>query len=526
MRTYSRTTAVAVAALLALTGCNRGDRKAAPSPSAPVTTSTGGTTTTASPATSESPAAGLDAVVRRFGKKLDWDGCGGGFDCAKLTVPLDYAKPDGDTIQLAVIRLKAARKDRRIGSVVLNPGGPGGSGIEFARQAQVLLPQEVRDRFDTVSFDPRGVGESAPVDCIGDRQLDALLAVDPDPDNATERDALFRANRDFANACKNGPSAKLLPHISTVDTARDLDVLRAALGDEKLTYVGFSYGTLLGARYAEQFPTHIRALVLDGALDPSLSTTQITLAQAEGFERALKVFLADCAREGCAFASHGGADAAYDELMRRIERAPLSASGYPGRKLGPGEALFGVAAALYSREYGWPLLRTALEDAYTKGDATGLFQLFDNLVERNAAGHYSNSVEAQAAINCVDGDYSSNQESYERDATFFAKKAPRFGRALAFGPVVCASWPVKPVSHAGPIHVTGAPPIVVVGTTRDPATPYAWSVALAKQLPGVLLTHEGDGHTAYGYGRSSCVDEAVDAYLIDLTVPKPGTRCD
>ncbi len=512
-----RPVAAALAATLLLTACHDPKPKpgASPSPSTSATTPT---------ATASASTAGLDAVIQRFAKPLAWAGCGDGFECAKLTVPLDYARPASDTIEVGVIRLKASKQSKRIGSLLLNPGGPGGSGVEFARQARSLLPQEIRDRFDVVSFDPRGVGETAPVDCLNDAELDRLLAVDPSPDSPAEEKALFDARGDEAAACQR-KSGRLLPHVGTVDTAKDMDVLRAALGDDKLTYVGFSYGTMLGARYAEQFPTHIRALVLDGALDPRLTSSQVSGAQAVGFDNALTAFLADCTRIGCAFSKHGrSAGEAFDQLMASIDRAPLNATG-DTRKVGPSEALFGVAAALYSREYGWPVLRTALENAYTRRDGATLLALFDNLVERDDQGHYSNSVESQAAISCVDGVYARDQASYDRDAAEFAKKAPRFGRAIAYGPTACAFWPVPPVTREGPVSAPGAPPILVVGTTRDPATPYAWAQGLASQLPGRLLTYEGDGHTAYGFGRSKCVDGVVDAYLLTLTLPKAGTTC-
>ncbi|MDQ1710653.1 MAG: hypothetical protein QOE45_103 [Frankiaceae bacterium] len=511
-----RTAAVAAAALL-LSGCHVGRvRRAVP---------TGTATAATVPSATTSPAPALAATIARYGAAtLSWKGCGDGFECARLTVPRDYAAPAGGDVTISVIRLKARQQSRRIGSLVLNPGGPGGSGIEFARGARQLLPNEILDRFDTVSFDPRGVGESTPVDCLDDAQLDRLVAADPTPDTPAERAALFDLSREEALACgrKSGP---LLPFVATVDTAKDLDVLRAALRDQKLTYVGFSYGTLLGARYAEQFPGHIRALVLDGAVDPMLTPRQTTLAQALGFERALAAFLADCEQQRCAFASHGPIGDTFDTLMARVERDPIPASQYPGRLLGPSEALFGVAAALYSREGGWPLLRDALESAYSAKDASGLFALFDNLVERDRDGHYSNSLEAQAAISCVDSAYPRDPAAYDADAVAFKKQAPRFGEALAYGPVACAYWPVPPVSKPGPVKAPGAPKVLVVGTTRDPATPYAWSVSLAKQLAAELLTHVGDGHTAYGYSRSSCVDREVDAYLLALALPKPGTRC-
>jgi pimeloyl-ACP methyl ester carboxylesterase len=513
---------VALAAVLLLTGCHGAVRRVTPTPSGSGATPGGPAATTPGGPASATP--DIAATIARYGAaKLGWKGCGDGFECARLAVPLDYAAPAAGDASVSVIRLKARKKAQRIGSLVLNPGGPGGSGVEFARGARQLLPGVILDRFDTVSFDPRGVGESTPVDCLGDEELDQLVAADPTPDSVAERRALFDLSRDEALACQR-KSGRVLPYVATVDAAKDMDVLRAVLGDDKLTYVGFSYGTLLGARYAEQFPGHIRALVLDGAVDPTLTPSQTGLAQALGFETALKAFLNDCAAQSCAFASHGPVGETFDNLMLRVEKAPIPSSQDP-RLLGPSEFLFGVAAALYSREGGWPLLRDALESAWTRKDSTQLLALFDNIVERDGNGHYSNSLEAQAAISCVDSAYPRDEASYDADAAAFKKKAPRFGEALAYGPLACAYWPAPAVSRPGPVHAPGAPAVLVVGTTRDPATPYAWSVSLAKQLAAGLLTHEGDGHTAYGYGRSACVDREVDAYLVTLALPRAGTRC-
>lgn len=521
--------AVAVAAALTLTACNGGgdDPEPTAAPSATSTTGTPTATSTGTPSAIPSPpgvaSPAVVAAVARYGaKKLDWNGCGGGFECADMTVPLDYDDADGETITIAVIRLKTTGK--KIGSLVLNPGGPGGSGVEFARQARQLLPREVLNRFDVVSFDPRGVGESTPVDCLNDTEMDELLAADPSPEDAAERKEIVELSKKQAASCQ-AKAGKLLPHLGTVDAAKDIDVLRTAIGDAELTYLGFSYGTLLGARYAQQFPSKIRALVLDGALDPVLTSREIAIAQAVGFERALDAFFDDCKRQGCAFSKHGDIGKTYDALMAAIDRQPLRAANYPGRTLGPSEALFGVAAGLYSREYGWPVLRQALESAQSQRDGSMLLALFDNLVERDETGNYSNSVEAQMAVTCVDNLFSKKPADYDRDAELFAKQAPRFGAALAYGALVCAYWPVPAVTRPGIVRVEDAPPILVVGTTRDPATPYDWAQSLADQMPGVLLTYDGDGHTAYGYGRSSCVDGVVNAYLISLTVPKAGTRC-
>ncbi len=516
----------AALALLLATACTD-DPTTRAEPSGSPSASTSASASASPSPTRSSPTPAADPATRYPVQRLSWGGCGSGFECATLKVPLDYDKLTGRRIDVSVIRLRASGvRARRIGSILLNPGGPGGSGIDFARQANQLLPSEIRARFDVVSFDPRGVGRSTPVDCVGHADLDRILAADPTPDSPAEKQRLVAVSREEAEGCTRR-SGDLLPHIGTIDAARDMEVLRAALGDPKLTYVGFSYGTVLGANYAELFPTRIRALVLDGAVDPKLDPLETALAQAKGFEVALDAFLSHCAASsGCEFRRFGSdLDAEFRALIARIDRQPLSASAYPGRKLGPSEALFGAAAGLYSRNSGWPALEQGLAQA-ENGDGSTLLALFDSLVDRHRDGSYTNAAEALVAISCVDGVYPRQVSAYDEAARRFATEAPRFGEAIAYGSLPCAFWSTPAVSKAGPVRAPGSPTILVVGTTRDPATPYAWAQSLARQLPrGVLLTYDGDGHTAYGYSRSNCIDRIVDAYLLRLEAPRPGTRC-
>jgi pimeloyl-ACP methyl ester carboxylesterase len=456
---------------------------------------------------------------------LKWSSCHGSFQCSSLVVPVDYANPAKSTLNIAVVRLKASGK--RIGSVVINPGGPGGSGIDYALAADRVITGSVRERFDVVGFDPRGVGQSSPIRCLTPSALDHYVAVDPSPDNSAELNDLVNSSKNFANGCKQR-SGRLLPFVGTVNAARDMDILRAALGDAKFTYIGKSYGTFLGATYAQLFPTHIRALVLDGALDPALPAREIDRTQAGGFEVALTAFLKDCVTHNCPLGStYSSAQKKLEQLITSVDAHPLPASNAPGddgRKVNEAYAVIGVATALYARSW-WPTLRAGL-GAALQGDGSILLQLADSLTDRHADGTFGNLSEANMAVNCLDRPLPKTLSTYQRDAKAWAADAPHFGPLIAFGDLACAYWPVPPTGRPAPLTAKGAPPILVIGTTRDPATPYAWAVALARQLTsGVLLSYNGDGHTVYGDGSSSCVDRIGNAYLISLKVPTDGSRC-
>lgn len=453
--------------------------------------------------------------------KLDWFGCVDGFECATLQVPLDHDDPGGARIRLSVIRLPATRD--RIGSLLINPGGPGGSGISYARAAPVMLSAEVRERFDIIGFDPRGVGESTPVKCLSDERLDAFLAIDTTPDSADEQRAYDQVSREFAEGCR-ARSAALLPHVSTTDAARDMDLLRQALGDPQLTYLGKSYGTLLGARYAELFPGKVRAMVLDGALDPAISRVQLNEDQAKGFETAFRTYAAACVKKSsCPFHSKTpeGAQQELSDLLRRTDTKPLTSES--GRQVTEALATLGAVTPLYDQA-SWPTLTEAFREAQN-GDGTLLLSNADHLIGRQPDGTYTNQTEASMAVNCTDSPYPTELPQFADAATKAAKLAPRFGPYIMWSSLPCAYWPARPTQPAAPLHAKGAAPILVLGTTRDPATPYPWAESLAAQLEsGILLTYDGDGHTAYTSG-STCVDDHVDRYLISLTAPREGIRC-
>ncbi|MGC5010154.1 alpha/beta hydrolase [Streptosporangium sp. DT93] len=466
-------------------------------------------------------AGGGDRGTAGPGATLDWDGCGDDFECARLAVPLDHARPDGERIELSVVRLPAS--GRRIGSLLINPGGPGGSGVQYARAARTVVSEALRERFDIVGFDPRGVGESVPVRCLPSSELDAYVGLDGSPDSPQEVTALVEGSRRFAAGCRSR-SARLLPHVGTADVARDMDMLRAAVGDSRLTYLGKSYGTQLGAFYADLFPDRVRALVLDGAVDVSLGPLEVGASQAHGFEVALDSFLSDCLRvTDCPFTgSVASARAEVAGLLRRADAAPLANSTGDGRTVTQAWTVLGMIAPLYDRQ-AWPTLRQALDRAL-RGDGTPLLRLADWLMDRREDGEYANQTEANLAVNCVDAPYPGDPAAYAAAARESVKRSPLFGAYVVWSALPCAYWPAKG-EERGRIDAPGAPPIMVVGTERDPATPYEWAEALASQLSsGVLVGFDGDGHTAYLSG-SACVDRLVDDYLIDLAVPRDGIRC-
>ena len=481
-----------------------------------------GCTTAAAPA----PAASQEptTLAAYYAQRLDWQPCDGGFQCAELVVPFDYAQPDGRRFTLPVIKLPAADPAHRIGALVVNPGGPGGSGAAYALGAAQEFPAAVLARFDIVGFDPRGAGASQPaLNCENGPQLDTFFGTDDEPADPAQLARVVAASKQFAARCERN-SAALLPYVGTPNAARDLDVLRAALGESGLTYLGKSYGTYLGAWYAQLFPHRVRALVLDGAVDPAASSLAATVAQAQGFQVAFGSFAAWClGAAGCPLAgSVTGAEAKVEALITRANSAPLASRLGDGQVADGAMLLYGVADALYSRS-SWPTLEVALASAFA-GDGTGLLELANQLYGRNPNGTYSTLASAVTAIDCLDRPWPRSLGPWQAAASAAAKAAPLFGAALVWGSLTCAYWPVP--SYPQPqIRAAGAPPILVVGTLRDPATPYRWAQALAADLAsGVLLGWNGDGHTAYGEG-SACVDTIVNDYLIDLAVPRSGTVC-
>ena len=468
------------------------------------------------------------ALERYYGQEITWQTCDESRDdlqCATVEAPLDYADPAGEAIKIR-LAVHRATGDERLGSLLLNPGGPGGSGVDFLPSALDVVTEDVQERYDLVGFDPRGVQSSDPrVTCYSAPEMDALLAADADtssPQGVQEAIDRFAA---FGQACleNTGP---VLGHVDTVSAARDMDILRAVLGDTALHYLGFSYGTQLGATYASLFPQRVGRLVLDGAVDPTLSSDEATFQQAVGFENALRAYVEDC-QAGRTCPLRGDVDEGLAQIRRLLDRAKASPlpTGDDERPLTQSLAFTGIAVTLYSQKY-WNYLTSALTAAIRDNDGSILLTLSDAYYDRKSNGTYgNNSTEAFWSIGCVDSRSSSDLDHMAAQAERIQAAAPTVAAAFSYGGVLCAQWPVPVVGGLDDYSAAGAAPILVVGTTNDPATPYAQAEALAELLDsGVLLTYEGEGHTAYGQSNE-CVARNVDAYLLEGTVPAEGTRC-
>lgn len=464
----------------------------------------------------------LDAF---YEQEITWEACDS-YECATVQVPLDWDAPEAGAIGLALKRsLATGASEDRLGSLLINPGGPGASGTEFVDYAvSGVMGDPVLDAYDVVGFDPRGVGGSTAVDCGTDAVLDEFFTADVPMASQADVDAARERTRVFGESCLEA-TGPLLGEVDTVSAARDLDVLRAVLGDEKLSYAGFSYGTFLGATYAGLYPENVGRLLLDGALDPSMSNDDLVIGQAIGFEEALSAYVEDC-QAGASCPLRGSVEEGKQQildLVTRVEAKPIDAGG--GEALNGALAFYGIVVTLYD-DASWPSLTMALDEAIRDNTGAILLELAGYYLDRTGDGAYlSNSMEAFTAINCLD--YPVVERSYDEMLAFadeVAVSAPTFGREFVMA-VGCEAWPFQSQVERAPITAEGAAPILVVGTTGDPATPYEWSVALADQLEsGHLLTFEGEGHTAYGRG-GPCIGDAVDAYLVEGTLPEEGLVC-
>ena len=501
----SRGAAILTVALFVLAACGAETPSARPSASgAPSTASPAPATASSAPPATPAPSVGATAPTGA----ITWEACGTGAECATLDVPLDHDVPEGPTIGIALLRLPATDAANRIGSVLYNPGGPGASGVDTIRDVgRFIFSNRLRARFDIVGFDPRGVGASEPVRCLATRpELPGAY-----PDEPAELGVWLEAAEEVADACETN-SGQLLAHVGTRDVARDLDLVRAALGDEKLTYLGMSYGTLIGALYAEEFPENVRALVLDGPMDPAVDGATLIRDQAVAMEAALERVLDACATDRtCPFGEGADRRPAFDALMEQFE------DGSVGDVSGQA-AWNGIAIGLLSGD--WRSLAGALSAAEA-GDLTQLGAI-GSIAEDEAA------LDAYDAVACLDMLFDRSPEAYEEIAKDVEQQAPRTGRFFTYAPgwgsIVCAFWPVAPQREPGPVDAPDAPSLLVVGSTGDAATPYAWAEAVTSQLEGsVLLTRDGEGHTSYG--RNQCIGRAVDAYLIELVLPPAGTVC-
>jgi pimeloyl-ACP methyl ester carboxylesterase len=487
----------------------------APATTAPATTAPA----TTEPATTEPATTAIPEDFDPYAQTLDWTECDSG-ECAEAIVPIDYADPSAGTTTIALARQQATGE--KIGTLFINPGGPGGSGVDFLGAFALLVSPEVSDAYDIVGFDPRGVGASDPLGCLDTEDLDTLLATDVDPDDPTSVEAYAALVEGQAEACL-ATNPQLAQHVTTVETAMDLDVLRALVGDDQLHYYGASYGTFLGATYAALFPEHAGRLVLDGAMDPSLSAAQTALRQAGGFQLAFDDYAADCVANECEVG--GSVDKIEQQvidLFATTQDSPLPTDD-PDRPLTQALAFYGIAEPLYSQEL-WPVLTDALVAA-SDGDGTTLLALADEYNQRTPDGYATNLQQANSAINGLDCKIAPEPESTPTEDDFLAA-SPLFG-AIVFGyvEVGCDAWPIVPTVDAPDYTAEGAAPILVVGTTGDPATPIQSAEKLADQLDsGVLLIRDGEGHTAY-FSGDTCISDIIDAFLVDGTVPEDGTEC-
>ncbi|QCB95517.1 alpha/beta hydrolase [Arthrobacter sp. PAMC25564] len=483
----------------------------------------GGGSTSAGPVQSGAAIAAAPAELRSFySQQVTWVPCESSFTCAKIKVPLDYSKPDGASIEIAAIKLST--KGSKKGSLLVNPGGPGGSGYDFVRDAGTTnISEKVRSNYDVVGFDPRGVKRSAPVTCLTDQERDESRAKTYALDTDAGLEAALADNKVIAAKCveKTGP---VLGHIDTGSAAKDLDILRGVLNDTKLNYLGYSYGTLLGSTYASLFPDNVGRMVLDGAIDPSLSYEDLTSGQAKAFEKAVSAYAAHCLQEsGCPLS--GSTEDAVQQirnLIKAVEANPLPAKG--GRQVSASTFVSGFILPLYNND-NWPLLTRALAQAKA-GDGSGMMTLADFGADRDPNGSYtSNSTFAFNAINCLDYPMVSDTASMRAEDLKLRQESPTLGYYFAYGGSNCKDWPYKNVRTPAPVEYKGSAQILVVGTTGDPATPYEWAGELRKQLGNAsLLTWKGEGHTAYGRSNS-CIGNGVDSYLIDGKAPADNTVC-
>lgn len=495
-------------AVILVAGCTATvPRRNSATPQHDVTTRSPTTSTAGRPA----PSTGATAT-----ESIEWHECDDApapFRCATLPVPLDHANPDGPTIDLALVELPATDRSKVIGPLLVNPGGPGGSGIGFVEGN--LWPRALTDRFDLIGFDPRGVGASSPVDCAFD--ISKLYAPDPAPTTPQAVTELEEVSKAYVDSCTQH-NAELLEHMGTRDVAADMDEIRRGLGVDKISYLGYSYGTSIGQVYADRYPTRIRAMVLDGVVRLGQSGLDASRDQGIAFDRVLGQFFAQCPT---LTTCPNDPATTFRQVRTQLRRAPMPTDD-PARDLTSGSFQLGVGQALYVRSF-WPDLAGALADA-ARGDGTAMLRLADQYLGREPDGTYPNQTDAYFAVSCLDWEWPSDPAAFIDAGRTVARTSPYLAEGIVTDYIRCAYWPTRPQPLTPP-KAKGSPLIVVVSTTDDPATPYANGVDLATALPdAALITKVGADHTAYGRG-DACVDNAVEAYLVSLKPPAAGLRC-
>jgi pimeloyl-ACP methyl ester carboxylesterase len=486
----------------------------APAATTPPTAPDGPTDTAAAapPGTAGEPEPGDQSTI-------DWRDYDETIQTGMLEVPVDYDDPEGDQFTLFMVRRPANDQENKVGSLLINPGGPGQGGAQYAAGAEFIFGEDILDRFDIIGWDPRGTGQSSPaIDCIDDYD-EYFAGTDITPDDDAERQQIVDTAKSFEDQCVT-KNADILQHVGTNDSARDIDSIRRALGEDTISYLGFSYGSELGATWATLFPDTVRAAVLDGAVDPTVGLTEGGVQQAAGFEHTLATYLAACSADAeCAFHNDGDAEGAFDDLMLSLDEEPIpSESGRPD--ITRGVALQAVAMAMYDSAF-WEQLSDALHDAQ-QGDGAGLLALWDSYYNRNADGTWSNFLEAFQVIRCMDTTERPTVAEDDATAAEYLDVAPRFAPSTT-GSYFCTFFPPSDDPRID-ITGSGAGPIVVIGTTGDPATPLASTRVMASTLEdGRLIVVTADKHT--GYGENDCVDGTVDRYLLELEIPDAETDC-
>ncbi|HUH53323.1 MAG TPA: alpha/beta hydrolase [Microbacteriaceae bacterium] len=460
--------------------------------------------------------------------EVEWEECGDGFKCATVSSPMDWENPDGKQISLYLVK-QPAKGTNKLGTLFVNPGGPGGSGASFVRESiNYAVGEELQQQYDVIGWDPRGVGQSSAVFCYDQAEMDEYLFGDPREFSDFKRGSdewleVARAEeKAFGEACLAN-TGELLGFVDTVSTVRDLDRLRQLVGDPKLNYLGYSYGTFIGALYADMFAQNVGHMVLDGALAPDVTLFEVVLMQQQGFEAATKTYLNEClSRSSCPFdGTVETAMAEIGELIEKVDKNPIQADD--GRWVSSGTFITAIILPLYNED-NWPLLNDLFAEMREGQPDTAQF-LADYYFSRNLGFYEDNSTEAFSAINCLDYPAGGDAEQMRKEAAQIAKAAPTFGPYAGFGDVSCEVWPFDGPKERGPVRAEGSAPILVIGTTGDPATPYAWAERLVQQLEsGVLITNNGEGHGAYTSGNM-CIDRTVEEYFLLDLVPSEDPDC-
>lgn len=500
----SRFAAPIAVAVLALAGCSNSGLAPVPIPS---------------PASKQPVPTDLKAF---YEQQLKWTDCGGA-QCTKITVPLDYANPSKATTQLNVVKIVA--QGDSLGSLFVNPGGPGGSGFDYAKSASQVFTSEVTNNFDVIGVDPRGVATSDPVHCLTDQQVDQLAGEVVKSDTAAQLKKLEVQSKLPAQGCLTSANPNFA-FMSTENVAKDFDIARSAIGDESFNYLGKSYGSAVGTKYAELFPSRVGRMVLDGVLPIDASLDEVTQAQAIGFEQAFKDFSDDCVLQNDCPYQGSGVQVAQKlrQLFSDLDKSPMKVQD--GREVTGAFLRSAVLSYLYFPETDYPKLRDALNQLVKGENAEPLGKLSDERSGRQADGHYrTNSFDSYFAVTCLDRQFKQTTQDVASLAQQWTAISPTFGESLAWGILPCSNWPV---TAAGPVRVKVAkiiPPILIVSRTHDPATPVQWAKNLEQEVPNSrLITWESQGHTGYHQG-SSCIDSAVDTYLLQGTLPAENTQC-